>query len=73
MCMYFLKENLTLKYQVAAVKEKATGSILNIAKLTTFFDRASKQNSYISAFVNINYYKTLLFFRRAARLYNHRS
>ena len=35
-------ENLTLKYQVAAVKKKAIGGLINIAKISKFIDRESK-------------------------------
>ena len=34
-------ENLTLKYQVAAVK-KVSGGLINIAKISKFIDRESK-------------------------------
>ena len=36
-------ENLTLKYQVAAVKKKAIGSLISIAKISRFNDRESKR------------------------------
>ena len=35
-------ENLTLKYPVAAVKKKAIGGLINIAKISKFIDRESK-------------------------------
>ena len=35
-------ENLTLKYQVAAVKKKAFGVLINIAKVSKFIDKESK-------------------------------
>ena len=35
-------ENLTLKYQVAAVKKKAVGGLINIAKISKFIDKESK-------------------------------
>ena len=37
-----LYENLTVKYQVAAVKKKANGGFINIAKISKFIDRESK-------------------------------
>ena len=35
-------ENLTLKYQVAAVKKKAIGGLINIEKISKFLDKESK-------------------------------
>ena len=32
-------ENLTVKYHVAAVKKKAIGGLINIAKISKFSDR----------------------------------
>ena len=37
-----LDENLTLKYQVVPVKNKAIGGLINIAKTSKFIDRESK-------------------------------
>ena len=34
--------NLPLRYQIAAVKKKAIGGLINIAKISKFFDRESK-------------------------------
>ena len=34
-------ENLNLMYQVAAVKKKAIGGLINIAKISKFIDRES--------------------------------
>ena len=38
------EEILTLKYQVAAVKQKAIEGLINIAKISNIFDRESKLN-----------------------------
>ena len=35
-------ENLTLKYQVAVVKNKPLGGIINLAKISNFIDRESE-------------------------------
>ena len=35
-------ENLALKYQIAAVKNKAFEGLINIAKISKFMDRESK-------------------------------
>ena len=38
----FFYESLTLKYQVAALKKKASAGLINIAKISKFIDRESK-------------------------------
>ena len=35
-------ENLTLKYQVAALKKKGIGGLINITKISKFTDRESR-------------------------------
>ena len=37
-----LDENLTLKYQITAIKKKSVGGLINIAKISSFIDKDSK-------------------------------
>ena len=58
-----LKKNLTLKYQVAAVKKKAIGGLINIEKISKFIHRESKLKQLVHGFIltQIDFCNALLY------------
>ena len=55
-------KKLTLKYQVAAVKKKAIGGPINIAKISKFINRESKLEIVHGLFLTqIDFYNALLY------------